>query len=407
MIQISLILKIVTKNTAKVICFLLVTVLLGILTSRLSFADYYLRPVPADPEGKNLVFVDNQPVANTPFSFGDILSGRKPEDVTITPTGENSKSEKLKEYLNKISSENRKVLGNFSQINSSNNSQSTTQNSNETGYYATHPTPSPLPTAAPTINYLANSLVITNNNPQLYSLPTDFPKPTDSIGNIENSPIKTTYTIAILGDSMVDTLGHDLSGLRQLLRASFPNYSFALLNYGQGSTDLDSGLYRLTNSTRYLDTDYPPLLSYKPDILVVESFAYNHWSGNLYDLDRQWLTIDRIIKTVKEKLPETKIILAASIAPNSKTFGDGKLNWPQDLKYNSAQITKAYLQNLTNFATSQGFPLADAYHTSLGPDGNGQAIFINQGDHLHPSNEGARLFYEKIMEAIKQNNIIK
>ena len=121
MIQISLILKIVTKNTAKVICFLLVTVLLGILTSRLSFADYYLRPVPADPEGKNLVFVDNQPVANTPFSFGDILSGRKPEDVTITPTGENSKSEKLKEYLNKISSENRKVLGNFSQINSSNN----------------------------------------------------------------------------------------------------------------------------------------------------------------------------------------------------------------------------------------------------------------------------------------------
>jgi lysophospholipase L1-like esterase len=156
-----------------------------------------------------------------------------------------------------------------------------------------------------------------------------------------------------------------------------------------------------------LDTDYPPLLSYKPDILVVESFAYNQWSGNLYDLDRQWLTIDRIIKTVKEKLPETKIILAASIAPNSKTFGDGKLNWPQDLKYNSAQITKAYLQNLTNFATSQGFPLADAYHTSLGPDGNGQAIFINQGDHLHPSNEGARLFYEKIMEAIKQNNIIK
>lgn len=395
-----------TKKTAQVIVFLLVTAFVGWLTSRISFADYFVRPVPDDPQGKKLVYVDNQPVANAPLTFGDILSGKKPSDALPTLSAGNSKSEKMKEFLDKISSDNKKVLGDFNQINSSNNSQLTTNNYEDTGYYANHPIPSPLPTAVPTVIYIADTQ-LTTHNPQLYPLLTDIPKPTEYIGNIENNPVKTTYTIAILGDSMVDTLGHDLSGLKQLLKASFPNYSFALLNYGQGSTDLDSGLYRLTNFTRYIDTDYPPLISYKPDILVVESFAYNHWSGNLYDLDRQWLTIDKIIKTIKEKLPETKIILAAAIAPNSKIFGDGKLNWPTDLKYNSAQITKAYLQNLTNFATSQGYPLADAFHASLGNDGNGQEIFINQSDHLHPSNEGARLFYEKIMEAIKTNNLIR
>lgn len=400
-----------TKYTAKVIVFLLATAFFWGLVSRFSFADYFIRPAPDYPDGKKLIYVDNQPVSASTLSFGDILLGKKPSEISVTPFG-NEKSEKLKEFLNKISTDNKKVLADFNtnsqsrlsgihdavELNSSltASGQLTTNNSQETGYYATHPIPSPIPTAIPTPMTLAN-----------YILPTEIPMPTEYIGNIKNNPVKTTYTVAILGDSMVDTLGHDLSGLKQLLRTNYPTYSFALLNYGQGGTDLDSGLYRLTNSTRYLDTDYPPLISYKPDILVVESFAYNHWGGNLSDLDRQWLTIDKIIKTVKEKLPETKIILAATIAPNSKVFGDGKLNWPKDLKYESAQITKAYLQNLTNFATSQGYPLADAYHTSLGNDGNGQEIFINQGDHLHPSNEGARLFYEKIMEAIKINNLIK
>lgn len=385
-----------TKNTAKVIVFLLVILYTGWLASRFSLADYFLRPAPDDPQGKKLVYVDSQPVADTTLTFGDILSGRKPSAVAVLQSDGNEKSAKLKEFLNKISSDNKKVLADFNRYNLTNGQQTTNNNPAETGYYATHPIPSPMPTAIPTPMTLANLI-----------LPTTMPFPTEIIGNIQNNPVKTTYTIALLGDSMVDTLGHDLNGLKQLLRSSFPDYSFALLNYGQGSTDLESGLYRLTNSTRYLDSDYPPLISYKPDIIVIESFAYNHWSGNLYDLDRQWLTLDKIIKTIKEKSPETKIILASAIAPDAKTFGDGKLNWPKDLKYNSAQITKAYLQNLTNFATSQGYPLADAYHTSLGNDGNGQAIFINQSDHLHPSNEGARLFYEKIMEAIKQNNIIK
>ena len=264
-----------------------------------------------------------------------------------------------------------------------------------------------------TSNYPANSenrLLNTDNRllttPTLQH-PTYNSQPITDIGNLNNNPIKTTYVVALLGDSMTDTLGKDLPHLRQLLRENYPQYSFALLNYGQGSTDLENGLFRLTNTTKYLDTYYPPLLSFKPDILVVESFAYNHWSGEKYDLDRQWLTYAKIIDTVKAYSLETKIILAASIAPNFEFFGDGKLNWGKELKWESSMTTKAYLQNLVNFATSEKYPLADAYHASMDVNGNGIRLFINGGDNLHPSNEGALLYSQKIMEAIKSNQMIK
>lgn len=225
-------------------------------------------------------------------------------------------------------------------------------------------------------------------------------------GNLYENPIKNLYSIAVLGDSMVDTLGEGFPALADKLNESFPAKSFAIFNYGQGATDLESGLFRLTNGTNYLDKYYPPLLSYKPDILVVESFAYNHWGGQKYDLDRQWLGIAKILDTIHHESPFTQVILAATIAPNSKIFGDGKLNWPTNLKSDSATITKAYLQNMINFAVSENYPVADAYHASLGTNGEGLPIYINNGDHLHPSPEGAKLFAEKIVETIKINNLI-
>ena len=206
---------------------------------------------------------------------------------------------------------------------------------------------------------------------------------------------------------MVDTLGRDLPHLKALLKENYPMYSFALLNYGYGGTDMESGLFRLTNSTTYLSLPYPPLLSYKPAILVVESFAYNHWGPELSDLNRQWMTIAKIIDTIRANSPDTKIILASTIAPNSEIYGDGALNWSAVGKWQATQVTKAYLQNMINFATSQNYPLADAYNPSIGPDGNGLVKYINGGDNLHPSGDGGYLFSQKIIEAMKKYEMIK
>ena len=206
---------------------------------------------------------------------------------------------------------------------------------------------------------------------------------------------------------MVDTLGPGIPALASKLKEAFPKFTFGILNFGQGSTDLQSGWYRLTNSTTYLGIYVPPVLSYKPDILVIESFGYNHWSANQYDLDRQWLTFAHIVDTVRKESPDTKIVMASTIGPNPYTYGDGKLNWPKGLKWESAQTTKIYLQNAINFADSQHIPIANAYHPSLDGNGHGRPVYINQGDHLHPSDAGKALFADKIVDAIVTNNLIQ
>jgi len=231
--------------------------------------------------------------------------------------------------------------------------------------------------------------------PQASPVPSPTPKPL----------AKSSYTIALLGDSMIDTLGPDLPNLKSILSGQYPGINFKLINYGAGATNIESGLDRLTNATTYLDQVRPPLLSLDPDIVVVESFAYNHWDNTPSDLDRQWQDISKIIETIKNHPPAggpgTKIVLAAAIAPFCPTYTDGSANLPPERKSLECATVKAYLQNLVNFATSQGYPLADSYHASLsGSEGN--PLYINQSDHIHASQEGKALFSQKIAGAIGQ-----
>ena len=227
------------------------------------------------------------------------------------------------------------------------------------------------------------------------------------LGQADLNPAKSSYTIAILGDSMTDTLGKDLPHLSSLLKQNYPHKNFVLLNYGQGATNIDQGLYRLTHPTKYLDIDYPPLFHLNPDIIIVESFAYNHWGGELNDLNRHWLALVKIVDAIKNYSPETKIIMLATISPNPKIYGDGILNWPTNRKWDAVITTKAYLQNFINFANAAYLPLADAYNPSLNGDGHGDPKFINPTDNLHPSSEGKLLITQKIVDTIKSFNLIK
>lgn len=404
-----------TKLARVIVFFISIFFLLSAAKS--SFAEYLIQPI---PKSNNLTIEQSY---NSPpsITFGDLLSssnpsgqpfGASPQSLYASSQSDlSAKAVVIRELLAQLETstqESRNVLAEFNQRTSINNQQLTINNSPS-------PTPYiPIPTLIAGV-----SEIVSNQNSVLgiqqssnqstisnQQLPISNPQSITDIGNLNQNPVKTTYTIAVLGDSMVDTLGRDLYHLKTLLSGVYPSYAFALLNYGQGATDLSSGLYRLTNTTMYLGETFAPLLSFRPDILVVESFAYNHWSAQFYDLDRQWLAIAKIIDTVRENSPDTKIVLAATIAPNSDIFGDGSLNWPESLKWESAQIIKAYLQNLVNFATSQNYPLADAYHPSLGADGKGIRKYINGGDNLHPSGDGGWLFAQKIVEAIKENNLI-
>lgn len=214
-------------------------------------------------------------------------------------------------------------------------------------------------------------------------------------------------TIAVLGDSMIDTLQTGIPQLQTALNQYFPEKKFNLLNYGYGGRDIEYGLYRLTNNYDYLSVHFDSLIAQKPDIVVIESFAYNNFGNSDEGINRHWLTMGAITTTLKQKLPTAKIVMAATIAPNSVIFSNGvkDLHFSALEKIEKTLTIKLYLQNTVNFATSQGFPLADAYHLSLF-DHEGLNELINPTDNIHPSLGGATLFCDVIADTIYQNKLI-
>jgi hypothetical protein len=215
------------------------------------------------------------------------------------------------------------------------------------------------------------------------------------------SPTQTTkesYKIALLGDSMIDTLG-DFPYLAQELSKYFPQTEFKFYNYGAGATNIETGLSHLLSDYTYLGQKKTALLNVNPDIVVVESFAYNHWDNTQGDLDRQWLAMADIACTVKRHSKDIKIIFAATIAPYCPTYTDGSANLPPERKLIECETVKNYLKNTINFANSQNYPLADAYSKSL-VNGEGLPNYINQKDHIHPSEFGQQLFSQKVAEKI-------
>lgn len=220
---------------------------------------------------------------------------------------------------------------------------------------------------------------------------------------------KTHMTIAFLGDSMVDTLGQDLGEVRDGLTRMYPTTTFTLLNYGVGGENIVSGLARVLKGYSYLGKTHPSLISQLPDLIVVESFGYNPFPFEAGALEHHWLSLAYIVDAIKANLPGTKIVIAATIAPNSRTFGDGAagLAFSATEKLQRTQTIKSYLDNATKFAKSQQLPLADAYHPSLDDLGDGRELYVNPGDQIHYSDTGRQFFSKVVVDTITNNKLLE
>ncbi len=233
--------------------------------------------------------------------------------------------------------------------------------------------------------------------PEILGVTTIAPTPTPFITK------KKSYTIAFLGDSMIDTMGPELPAVNNTLSAAYPATDFTLLNYGAGGTNIDYAIERVTRGYTYLGNQIPSLGATHPDIVVVESCAYNPFPDADGGINRHWLALARAVDTIRENLPGAKIIIAATIAPNSTVFGDGAAGvafGPQD-KIQRTTIIKQYLDSTVKFAQSQHLPLADAYHASLTATGDGNLTYINGADHIHYSDAGRALFAQKVVNALQ------
>jgi len=214
-------------------------------------------------------------------------------------------------------------------------------------------------------------------------------------------------TIAVLGDSMIDTLKPNIPQLAIALKKHYPNQFFNIQNYGYGASNIEHGLFCLNNDHQYLGKNIPSLISQNPDLIVIESFAYNNFGNSQQGIDRHWLGLETITNIIKKESPNTNILLATTIAPNSIIFGNGipDVNWTSLEKIEKTNTIKLYLQNTINFTTSQNFPLANAYTPSL-INGQGNLDFISKSDSLHPSDSGAKFFCDILAKSIFDNKLI-
>jgi len=220
---------------------------------------------------------------------------------------------------------------------------------------------------------------------------------------------KKTVTIAALGDSMTDTLGPDLPHLKNILTKTYPGTTFIMKNYGVGASNIDYGIQRITNSYNYLGNAIPSLSSQQPDVVIIESFGYNPYPFDDGALDKHWLALSKAVDTVRAAVPEVKIVIGSTIAPNATVFGDGApgVAFAQNDKWQRVNVIKKYLENAVNFAKSQHLPLANAFHPSLDSAGNGRLSYINPGDHIHYSDAGRAFFSQKIASAIISNKLLE
>lgn len=243
------------------------------------------------------------------------------------------------------------------------------------------------------------------------------PAPTGEIlGTSINNPYPTASTssiggdgkvlnLALIGDSMIDTLND--STCHNSFQKYFPNIKFNFLKYGYGSTNIESALKRLTENTTYLGQEKAPILAQSPDIILIESFAYNNFGNSQSGIERQSQALKKMVDLIKEKSPNTKVILAATIAPNSITYGNGLKDFyfSSMEKIERTSTIKLYLQNLISFAQKNSIPLADAFHLSLFGQ-NGLDDLISSTDHLHPSTLGSELFCDTVAKSILDNSLI-
>jgi hypothetical protein len=242
---------------------------------------------------------------------------------------------------------------------------------------------SPIQDDIPAVTYTATKPGVSFG--EITSTPTPSPSPTPLVTK------KRSYTIAFLGDSMIDTMGPGLPAVTNHLSSTYPATNFTLVNYGVGATNIDDAINRISS---FAGTG--------PDIVVLESCAYNPYPNEI-GVDRHWLALTKAVDTLRSFMPGVKILIAATIAPNSTVFGDGAsgIAFSREEKIQRTAVIKQYLDNTVTFAKSQHLPFADAYHTSLDAGGDGKLIYINNGDHIHYSDAGREVFAKTVVNALK------
>lgn len=215
------------------------------------------------------------------------------------------------------------------------------------------------------------------------------------------------YKIVILGDSMFEVLGN-FDELKSYLKNYYPDKKFLLLNYGYGSTNILSAQERLEKETFHIDRKYQAVNEIDFDLILIESFGHNPLSEYPLQegLKKQTEALDKIITTISQKHLQSSIVFVATLAPNSKRYGEGMINLLPEQRTEWAQERTTYIKNHIEYAKSHNIPLINIYEKSLNTEGDGNIDYIDTTDFIHPSPSGVYLISEEIAEYIFENKLL-
>ncbi len=224
-----------------------------------------------------------------------------------------------------------------------------------------------------------------------------------SVNNLSQNTLGTSkkaYSIAIIGDSMVDTMGEQLEYLQKALKKRYPQTTFYYYNYGWGSKNVEEGINNFNSPFKYSTRNFVSLATLHPDIIIVGSFAYNPFYP--YNRDRHWNNLKKLVQQAKDTGAD--VYMLAEIAPLGYGFGKGPhgVNWQYDKAMEQSSHIVELLENAIYLAQDHfKIPLIDAYIPSRANGKFGTGYYTDPSDGIHPSVAGHQLMAELIAAKIK------
>ncbi|TFE29513.1 SGNH/GDSL hydrolase family protein [Cohnella luojiensis] len=214
--------------------------------------------------------------------------------------------------------------------------------------------------------------------------------------------------LACLGDSMTAFWGREMPELRDALETHFPDQSFELINFGVSGTRAEHGIYRVSHEypSPYESGNHLCLSAVSPDIVIVESFAYNHRLDGSHRIEDYKRTLRRLLRVITETTP-AKLLFLVTIPPDKKRFLDNAPVYREvalDLRQEWGEYSEMYLQAAVDFAKQDQLPLLNVFDRVREQVEAGTPIqwFIDQNDHIHPSRFAYDLIAEEIIQALKK-----
>ncbi len=211
--------------------------------------------------------------------------------------------------------------------------------------------------------------------------------------------------LALYGDSMTEYLHTPPRILAALLQERRPDLTFDLLNYGVGATRAELVLYRLRYEFWHGRQRMLPLPVLQPDVVVLESCAFNNSNDQQAGIDNFARIWDEIYDTCRQLAPQARFIPVLTI-PSSPQPPAEKANRlffhaGPEIFANRHHWREIYQQRFIEWITDHGLPLVNVRRAVLDMESRGTPrMNWIAADGVHPNPAGVELISTAIADAV-------